>query len=113
MAASSKLMITEAERRYPVRIKLAVPADGLGNRLTQMQSWLDENCGFDAWAITPAGLRGIVNDAIAIYFLDATLASAFAARWCAGYRVDSADGAFRVREDAPAPRIAARPARTP
>ncbi len=32
MAASSKLMITEAERRFPCRIKLALPAGGLGSR---------------------------------------------------------------------------------
>ena len=33
-----------------------------------MQAWLDENCGADGWAMTPAGLRGVVNDAVAIYF---------------------------------------------
>jgi hypothetical protein len=32
MAASSRLMITEAERRFPVRIKVAVPEGGLGER---------------------------------------------------------------------------------
>ena len=36
MAASSKLMITEAERRFPVRIRLALPVGGLGKRLRQM-----------------------------------------------------------------------------
>jgi hypothetical protein len=46
----------------------------------------------------PAGLRGVVNDAIAIYFLDATLAAAFVARWCAGSNVEISEGAFRVRE---------------
>ena len=33
MAASSKLMIGEAERRFPVRIRVAVPAHGFGSRL--------------------------------------------------------------------------------
>jgi hypothetical protein len=33
----------------------------------------------DGWAMTPAGLRGVVNDAVAIYFLDAMLAAAFRA----------------------------------
>jgi len=37
-------------------------------------------------------LRGPLNDAIAIYFNDATLAAAFVARWCAGYRVENAKG---------------------
>jgi hypothetical protein len=47
-------------------------------------AWLDANCGADGWAITPSGSRGIVNDALAIYFADATLASAFVARWRVG-----------------------------
>jgi hypothetical protein len=36
----------------------------------------------------------VLNDAIAIYLNDATLAGAFVARWCAGYKIESADGAF-------------------
>ena len=78
-----------------------------------MHAWLDENCGADGWAMTPAGLRGVVNDAVAVYFLDATLASAFVARWCAGSKVETAYGAFRVREDQPITRTAAAPHRTP
>jgi hypothetical protein len=35
----------------------------------------------------------------AIHFLDATLASAFAARWCAGHGVETAEGVFRIRAD--------------
>jgi hypothetical protein len=49
----------------------------LGSRPDQMTAWLDANCGADAWAITPSGIRGVVNDALAIYFLDATMATAF------------------------------------
>jgi hypothetical protein len=107
MAASSKLVTTEVERRFPCRIKVGVPIGGLGTRLTEMHAWLDENCGADGWATTPAGLRGVVNDAVAVYFLDATLAAAFVSRWCAGSKVEISDGAFRVREDQPAPRSAA------
>jgi hypothetical protein len=33
--------------------------------------------------MTPSGMRGVLNDAVSIYFLDATLTSAFVARWCA------------------------------
>ena len=112
MAASSKLMITEAERRFPCRIKLGVPVGGLGSRLTEMHAWLDENCGADGWAMTPAGLRGVINDAVAIYFLDATSAAAFVSRWCAASKVEVSDGAFRVREDQPTPRVAAKPHKT-
>jgi hypothetical protein len=71
MAASSEPMITEAARRFPCRIKIGVPIRGLGTRLTEMYPWLDENCGADGWAMTPAGQRGVVNGAVAIYFLRA------------------------------------------
>jgi len=111
MAASSKLMITEAERRFPCRIKLAVPAQGLAH--AAIDTWLDKNCGADGWAMTPAGLRGVVNDTVAIYFLDATWASAFVARWCAGSKAEISAGAFRVRDDQPAARVGAAQHRTP
>ncbi len=109
MAASSRLMITEAERRFPVRIVVAVPPGGFGQRLNGMQSWLDETCGADGWSMTPAGLRGVVNDAVAIYFADATIAAAFVARWCRHAGPDVDRGAFLIREDElPAPRISPR-----
>jgi hypothetical protein len=59
------------------------------------------------WAMTPSGLRGVLNDAVSIYFLDATLASAFVARWCAGDKVETAEGVFRIRADEPAARTPA------
>jgi hypothetical protein len=45
-----------------------------------MTTWLDENCGADGWAMTPSGMRGVLNDAVSIYFFDATLASAVVRR---------------------------------
>ena len=101
MAASSKLMIGEAERRFPVRIRIRVPPEGLGGRLDELTAWLDDNCGAGGWAMTPSGLRGVLNDAVAVYCCDATLAGAFVARWCRGGRVASVDGAFHIRDDAP------------
>jgi hypothetical protein len=44
---------------------------------------------------------------------DTTLASAFVARWCAGYKVETEDGVFRVRTDEPAARTGASMHRTP
>ena len=79
MAARSRLMITEAEQRFPVRIRIAAD-HGLGTRLNQVHHWLDQNAGADGWAMTPSGNRSVVNDAVAIYFADATIASASAAR---------------------------------
>jgi hypothetical protein len=107
MAASSRLIITDAEHRFPVRVRVGVPATGLGQRLNQMQAWLDENCGASGWAMTPAGMSGVINDALAIYFPDATLASAFVARWCTGHKAETAEGVFRVREDEPERRVPA------
>jgi hypothetical protein len=105
-------MIAEAERRFPVRIRIAAD-QGLGARLNQMHQWLDQNAGADGWAMTPSGARGVVNDAIAIYLANATIASAFVARWCAGHKADVADGLFRIREDEPTPRIGATLHKTP
>jgi hypothetical protein len=106
-------MIVLAERHFPVRIRIAVPPNGLGQRYSQITAWLDENCGADAWAMTPSGMRGVLNDALSIYFADATLASAFVARWCVGTKVETAGGVFQVREDEPEPRVEAGLHRTP
>ena len=124
MAASSGFMIAEAERRLPVRIRIGVPPNGLGPRLDGIKAWLDENCGASGWAMTPWGFafgetalsastRGVLNDAVSIYLADPTLASAFVARWCAGYQVETAGGVLQVREDEPSPRVGATLHRTP
>jgi hypothetical protein len=67
MPGNPREMITSAERRFPVRVRIAVPPNGLGQR-HQMIVWLDENCGAGGWAMTPSGMRGVVNDALSIYF---------------------------------------------
>jgi hypothetical protein len=113
MPGNPRALITGAERRFPVRIRIAVPPEGLRRQHARMTAWLDENCGADGWAITPSGTRGVLNDAISIYFPDAALAGAFVARWGIGYRVETAGGALRVREDEPAPRVGAGLHRTP
>jgi hypothetical protein len=106
-------MIASAERRFPVRIRIGVPPGGLGQRHTLITAWLDENCGADGWALTPSGVRGVLNDAISIYLADATLASAFVARWCIGSKAETMGGVFQVREDEPASRIGVGLHRTP
>jgi hypothetical protein len=65
-----------------------------------MTAWLDANCGAGNWAMTPAGLCGVVNDALAIYFLDTALANGL------GYRAETYDGSLRLRDDE-TPQIAA------
>ena len=70
---SPRNMITVAERRFPVRMRIGVPPPGgFGQRYAQITAWLDENCGADGWAVTPSGMRGVLNDAVSIYFLDAS-----------------------------------------
>jgi hypothetical protein len=103
----------DAEHRFPVRIKIAIPPQRLGSRLDQMNAWLDANCGAGGWTSTPSSTLGVVNDALAICFADATLASAFVARWCAMQRVEIVDGVYQVRDDEPMPRIGAALRRTP
>ena len=95
----------DAERRFPVRVRIGIPPEGLGNRLDQMNARLDANCGADGWTSTPSSTGGAGNDALAICFADATLASAFVARWCAMQRVEIVDGVYQVRDEEPTPRI--------
>jgi len=113
MPGNPREMIIMAERRFPARIRIGVPPGGFGQRYTEMTDWLDANCGADGWAMTPSGMRGVLNDAVSVYFLDATLASAFVARWCAGSKVETDGGVFRIRDDEPMPRTGAPPHRTP
>lgn len=95
----------EAERRYPVRIRIAVPPEGFGHQLEVMHAWLDETCGPEGWATAPAGTTGVVNDAVALYFAEAAFAHAFVVRFCCGFRVEAIGGSFAVRSDEPpAPR---------
>ena len=63
--------------------------------------------------MTPSGTGGVVNDAVAVYFADAILASAFVTRWCARQKVEIIGGLFRIREDEPRPRIGAAHHKTP
>jgi len=58
-------------------------------------------------------LRDARNDALSISFADATLASAFVARWCAGAKVETGGGVFQVREDEQEARVGAAPHKTP
>jgi hypothetical protein len=78
----------QTESGFAVRIKIAVPPQGLGSQLDQMVAWLDMNCGAGSWSMSPSGTSGVVNDALAIYFPDTALARAFVNRWCIGCRIE-------------------------
>jgi hypothetical protein len=51
--------------------------------------------------------------ALAVYFRDAALAAAFAARWCAPVAISVADGVLRVRDGEPTQRRHAPDHKTP
>ena len=113
MPVRSRSRFAEAESRFPVRLRVAVPPGGFGRRLDRMHAWLDENCGAEGWVIAPSRLRGVVNDAVALYFRDPAAAAAFVARWCVRPPPEIAEGAFVMRDDEPAARRAAPLHRTP
>ena len=96
-----------------MRIRIGIPPEGLGGRLDQIFAWLDANCGANGWTSAPSSTRGVVNDALAIYFADVTLANAFVARWCSSQKVEIVDGMCLVRDDEPTPRIGASLHKTP
>lgn len=102
-----------AKRQFPVRVRIAVPPEGLGHQLALMHAWLDQTCGAAGWSSAPAGTAGVVNDAIAFYFEDAALAHAFVVRFCCGWRVETIAGAFAVRREEPPPRHPAVAHKTP
>jgi hypothetical protein len=108
MAKAARQAWRETERPFPVRVRIAVPPDGFGRQFATMHAWLDETCGANGWASAPAGLGGVLNDAVAFYFEDAAFAHAFVNRFCCGYRPvefnQAVAGAFALRTDAPTPR---------
>jgi hypothetical protein len=71
---------------YRWRVLVAVPPDGFGAQLRVMRAWLDAACGRAGWTTAPAGSGGIVNNAVAFYFIDPNAARAFVGRFCCGYR---------------------------
>ena len=100
MPGNSRQLTAEAEREYPVRVRVSVD-EGFGRALTKMHAWLDENCGADSWKTAPSGARGVGNDATPFYFRNATIAAAFVIRWCDGGTPPADGGAFKIRQDAP------------
>ena len=59
------------------------------------------------------GIRGVVNDALAIYFLDATMATAFVVPLVCDTEARDRGWEYRVRNDEPTPRIGAGLHKTP
>ena len=58
MPGNPRALITGAERRFPVRIRVAIPLEGLGRQHARMTAWLDENCGPDGCDLLGRGPIG-------------------------------------------------------
>jgi hypothetical protein len=99
MPGNPKAIVADAERRFPMRIVVKVPEGGIGTRYTPMVDWLDEHCGVDGWSITPAGTRGLLNDALAVYVNTPACALAFVARWLVPG--NDPPGFYELRPDEP------------
>jgi hypothetical protein len=100
MPGNPRAIVAEAEREFPVRVRIGTPAHGFGTMMVPMYAWLNENCGTDGWKTAPAGTHGVLNDAVAFYFREAIHAAGFVARWCAGGATAAENGAYTVRADA-------------
>jgi hypothetical protein len=62
---------------WPVRVRVALPPGGLGERLNRMHAGLDATAGAGSRAMTPSSVRGVVKDAMAgVCFCDPTVAPA-------------------------------------
>lgn len=105
MSKAARRNQRDTERYYPVRVRIAIPPGGFGRQLAVMHAWLDDTCGPARWASAPAGLSGVVNDAVAFYFDDAAFAHAFVNRFCCGYRAGApVAGGLALRAEAPVAR---------
>jgi len=75
-----------AERHFPVRLRIAVPAGGFGRQLDEMHGWLNLHAGRGRFSI-----QGAPNDlgveAAYFYFSDIALAQAFVERFACGLAV--------------------------
>lgn len=60
---------------FPIRVKFAVPPEGLGKRLDEMMAWLRANLPGDAHAVHSS--RTIGGSAMAVYFVSLADAGQF------------------------------------
>ena len=68
------------DRRFPIRLRVAVPRGGFGQRLDAMHAWLDENVGRANFA-THGYNRPAVREACLWYFVDVDAAHDFVKRF--------------------------------
>jgi len=75
-----------AERFFPVRVRVAVPAGGFGRQLDEMHGWLNLHAGRGHFALHGApNMLGV--DAVFFYFESTAIAHAFMQRFSCGVAV--------------------------
>ena len=83
MVRRSTPTATLAERHFPVRVRISVPANGLGMVLNRMYVWLDEAVGRGRyWIGSEAGYGR--SDAALFYFVDVSDAKRFVDQFSCG-----------------------------
>lgn len=68
MARRSTPAAKTDDARFPIRVKFAVPATGLGSDLDKVHVWLSENVGKGCFAVH--GAPAIGGDALAVHLLN-------------------------------------------
>ncbi len=74
-----------AERRFPHRVDIPVPDDGLGRRLDTMLAWCRENMEAGEWAQhghTEYQPPELPTHVARFYFMEAKVADTFRQSWC-------------------------------
>lgn len=65
----------DADREFPVRLRLRLPAQGFGARTPEMHRWLRDRFGTAGYALTSDNLPGV--DAVSLYCGDVAAAAEF------------------------------------
>lgn len=85
MARRSKTLREEAETRYPWRVDIPVPSDGLGKKLNDMETWCRAELLDEPWErhgrSVPEDAQGIKTQVSRFYFKDGAAAQVFQAQW--------------------------------
>ena len=82
MVRRSTPQAIRAERFFPVRVRVLVPADGFGTQLDRICGWLDAHIGRKNYWIGSDATNG--RDTALFYFLDVDAAHSFVGRFACG-----------------------------
>ena len=75
MARRSTTSAGDADRKFPIRMKVLVPPTGLGTIIVEMDLWLKKTFGPAGYGQGPASATGM--DATALHFMTIADAQAF------------------------------------